>query len=288
VGDVDPTLAEVGRELLDGPLDEYVARRKAVARRLRDGGDREAAKAVEAMAKPTVVLFTALRAADDPSAVRAAVDATAEVARVQTGSGDRAALARASADRRARIDELVEAGLAAAGAAGGPGRADEVRATIDLLTRHDEVLDAWLAGTLRELPESDAGFGSLGLASVFTDAPSGSRKARSSSGTAGTRPTREAEPAAPTAAQRRAREKAEKAVEKAGTALSGADAAFEEARAALAAATGAAVEAEKALRTAVAAVEEARRAEADAEERRDAAAQDLDERRVALAQLESG
>jgi hypothetical protein len=297
VGDVDATLAEVGRELLDGPLDEYVARRKAVARRVREGGDRDAAKAIDGLGKPTVVMFAALRAADDPKAVRAAVDATTEVARVQTGSGDRAALARASADRRELIDGLVGAGLAAAGGEGGPGRADEVRAAVDLLTRHDEVLDAWLAGTLRDLPQSDAGFGSLGLASVFADAgpaPTGTRTAtsasgpRSAGGRAGTRATKDAEPAAPTAAQRRAREKAEKAVEKAETALSGADTALEEARAALAAATGAAEEAEKSLRTAVEAVEKAQRAEADAEERRDAAAQDLDERRVALGQLEAG
>jgi hypothetical protein len=297
VGDVDATLAEVGRELLGGPLEEYVARRKVVARRVRDAGERDAAKAIEGLGKPTVVMFAALRAADDPKAVRAAVDATAEVARVQTGSGDRAALARASAVRRELIDELVEAGLAAAGGGGGPGRADEVRAAVDLLTRHDEVLDTWLAGTLRELPQSDAGFGSLGLASVVADtgpAPTGSRKAEGASGArspgvpAGTRAAKAAEPAAPTAAQRRAREKVEKAVEAAEAALSGADAALEKADAAAIEARAAVANAEESLRTAEAAAQKAQRAADDALERRDAAAQDLDERRVALVELETG
>jgi hypothetical protein len=296
VGDVEATVAAVGRELLDGPLDEYVARRKAVARRLRDGGDREAAKAVEGMGKPTVVLFAALRAADDPGAVRAAVDATAEVARVQTGAGDRSALGRASADRRARIDELVATGLAAAGGGGGSGRADEVRAAVDLLTRHDEVLDAWLDGTLRDLPRSDAGFGALGLESVFADvgAGSGASTARPSRSTNETTaragrsrgPTHDdTAPTAPTAAQRRAREKAEEAVERAEAALDGATASLAEATEALARAQDAVTDAEAALRAAQRRADDARRAQAEATERRDAAAADLDERRAALDDL---
>jgi hypothetical protein len=296
VGDVEATVAAVGRELLDGPLDEYVARRKAVARRLRDGGDREAAKAVEGIGKPTVVLFAALRAADDPGAVRAAVDATAEVARVQTGAGDRSALGRASADRRARIDELVATGLAAAGGGGGSGRADEVRAAVDLLTRHDEVLDAWLDGTLRDLPRSDAGFGALGLESVFADvgAGSGASTARPSRSTKGTTaragrsrgPTHDdTAPAAPTAAQRRAREKAEEAVERAEAALDGATASLAEATEALALAQDAVTDAEAALRAAQRRADDARRAQAEATERRDAAAADLDERRAAFDDL---
>jgi hypothetical protein len=284
VGAVDTTVSEVGRELIDGPLAEYVGRRKAVARRLREAGDREAAKAVEGLAKPTVAVFAALRAADDPHAVRAAVEATAEVARVQTGSGGRRALAAASAERRARIDELVAAGLAAAGGGGGSGRADEVRATVDLLTRHEEVLDAWLDGTLRELPESDAGFAGLGLESAFgrggsADLRGGTQRRSRSAATKATAPggtsPRDDAPAAPSAAERRAREKAKRAVERAEAVMADAQAALEEAE-------GALTNAEAALHAAEAAESEARRAQAGAAARRDAAAEHLDERRAAL------
>jgi len=267
VGDPEAAAAEVGRELLDGPLDEYVARRKVVARRLREAGDREAAKVVDALGKPTVVMFAVLRAADDADAVRAAVEATAEVARVQTGAADRAALSEATAERRARIDDLVEAGLAAAGDGGGPNRADEVRSAIDLLTRHDEVLDTWLSGTLRALPVSDAGFGALGLASVFADTgPSAARSATARSrrskpsgakATAangrGDRATDDEATTQPTAAQRRARAAAEKA-------LATATAQEERTGAALDAAREAAVAADDT-------VADAQRALADAEDR---------------------
>jgi hypothetical protein len=295
VDEIDTTVAEVGHELLDGPLDEYVARRKAVARRLRVNGDREAAKAVEGLTKPTVVVFAALRAADDPAMVRAAVDATTEVARVQTGAGDRSDLARASAERRARIDELVDAGLAATGGGGGTGRADEVRAVIDLLTRHDEVLDAWLDGTLRDLPESDAGFASLGLASVSPGGGSpdvggasrtrSRRDATTGRRSGGTAPGDDV-PATPSATERRAREAAETAVERAAAVLAGAETALEEAEDALTDAEATLSEAEAARRAAETAAEEARRARDGAAQRRDAAADDLDERRAALIELD--
>ena len=266
MGDPEAAAAEVGRELLDGPLDEYVARRKVVARRLREAGDREAAKVVDALGKPTVVMFAVLRAADDADAVRAAVEATAEVARVQTGAADRAALSEATAERRARIDDLVEAGLAAASDGGGPNRADEVRSAIDLLTRHDEVLDTWLSGTLRALPVSDAGFGALGLASVFADtgpsARSGTARSRRSKPSGakataangrGDRATDDEATTQPTAAQRRARAAAEKA-------LATATAQEERTGAALDAAREAAVAADDT-------VADAQRALADAEDR---------------------
>jgi hypothetical protein len=184
------------RALLDGPLDDYVARRKAAAKALKAEGDKEGAKAIEALAKPTLTTFAVLRAADDPDAVRRAVAATDELAAVQAGSGDRAALSTATAARRQAIEDLVDAGLGALGSGAGSGlagRADEVRAAIDQLTRHPELMDPWLDGTLRELPDAgDAGFGALaGLASVFgdtggSDAPAPRRpKGRSATGAPG-------------------------------------------------------------------------------------------------------
>ena len=98
-----------------------------------------------------------LAAAADAELVRSAMAATAELVRVQAGAGDRAALTAATTARRAAIDGIVRLGVASLGG-GSEARAQEVRDLVERVSRQPELLDAWLDGTLRDVPDEGLGF----------------------------------------------------------------------------------------------------------------------------------
>jgi hypothetical protein len=145
------------RSLLEGGPDEYIARRDALAKDLKAAGDRDAASVVKSLGKPTMGLWGVLAAGADADAVRSAVDATAALVRVQAGAHDRAEISSATATRRAAIDRVVALGAAALGR-GSDARTQEVRDLVERLSRQPELLDAWLDGTLRDVPDEGLGF----------------------------------------------------------------------------------------------------------------------------------
>ena len=144
------------RTLLDGGPDEYIARRDALAKELKAGGDKDGASAIKSLVKPTMAMWAVL-AAGDADLARAAMDATTQLVAVQGRAADRAAITSATAARRKLIDQLVDRGMSAIGR-GNEARAQEVRDLLERLTRQPHLLDEWIDGTLRTVPEEGLGF----------------------------------------------------------------------------------------------------------------------------------
>ena len=82
-------------KLLAASPDEFVERRKALVRELRDAGRREEAEAVAGLRKPSAVVLAVNRAARDrPKAAASAAEAAERVAAAQV-EGDAEAFERA-------------------------------------------------------------------------------------------------------------------------------------------------------------------------------------------------
>jgi predicted ribosome quality control (RQC) complex YloA/Tae2 family protein len=93
------------------PLEEFTAARNALARRLKQDGDAEAAEHVRALAKPTVPVWTINQLArNDPGAVRSLLAAGAELRKAQeralAGRGGSDALRSAQAKQREAVRDL--------------------------------------------------------------------------------------------------------------------------------------------------------------------------------------
>ncbi len=150
-------------ELYAADPGEFVARRDALARELRQGGDREAASRVKELRRPSRAAWLLNRLARDRRAeLRAVLDAGRELAAAQDaavagrgGGGD--ALRGAQRALRAAIDGLVTE------AAGGESGAtvEKVRGTLQAAAADDELRAAVAAGWL-DREASPAGFGGLG------------------------------------------------------------------------------------------------------------------------------
>jgi hypothetical protein len=98
--------------LYELPLADFTAARKALAKRHREAGDRESAKRVEGLAKPTVAAWTLnqLVRHDRPlvTAVLAAIDRQRDLQLgALTGGLDSEALARAKAAERTALHALI-------------------------------------------------------------------------------------------------------------------------------------------------------------------------------------
>ncbi len=150
------------------PLEDFVRERDALAKALRGDGDREGAKAVKALAKPTRAAWVVNRVVreqrDAVDAVAAAADALADAqAAALSGSGG-GALRTGTEAARSAIDHVL------AGVPAGESEAtrDAVRATLHAAVIDPEARAAVLAGRLtHERPAT--GFG--GLAAVGEAAP---------------------------------------------------------------------------------------------------------------------
>jgi hypothetical protein len=91
---------------------EFVAERGATARALKEAGRTDEAAAVEAIRKPSAVVFAVNRAARArPQAARAAAKAAEQVAKAQLG-GDPDGFARARGELDESLDLLAEVALA--------------------------------------------------------------------------------------------------------------------------------------------------------------------------------
>ena len=140
------------------PLEDFVARRDALAKEIRAEGDRERAAAIKRLAKPTRAAWAVNRLARErPDEVRALVEAGEALAGAQEallGGADADVLRGAAEAARALVDAL-----AAQAPVDGATR-DKVRATLHAATVDEEARAEVAAG--RVLKERSAsGFGGL-------------------------------------------------------------------------------------------------------------------------------
>ncbi len=149
----------------------YVEARSTLAKQIRSAGDKDVAKQVQGLKRPTLAMWAVVAAADDAELVRDLVHSTEALAEAQ-GSGDREATVNATARRRAALEGVVRAAVErlAPWEPSAEARRAEIRTIVDQLSRHGELLDAWIVGTLRELPETDA-FGFAAFTGMEAPAP---------------------------------------------------------------------------------------------------------------------
>jgi hypothetical protein len=157
---------EVVEELYAAPPDEFVARRDALAKELRTGGDRDAADAVKKLRRPSVAAAAVNRlardSADDVEALLAAGEALRQA---QLGGGDRNAIRSAAHDERDAVEELV-------GKAGklSPATVEEVRQTLHAAATDEETRELVRRGVLTEARRA-AGFGGFSAVETPATAP---------------------------------------------------------------------------------------------------------------------
>jgi hypothetical protein len=133
--------------------DDFVAQRKAVAKELRDDGRAEEAAAVEALRKPTAVVFAVNRAARDrPKPARAAADAASRVKDSQLG-GDPDTFRAALGDLDDALDLLADVAVAHVAPSGKSASEAMRRRVRDLLrsaVADDDAREALARGALTE------------------------------------------------------------------------------------------------------------------------------------------
>ena len=153
-------------ELYGAPPEEFVARRDAMAKELRKGGDRAGADAVKKLRKPSVAAAAVNRLAREASDEVAGLLAAGEALRqAQLGGGDRDAIRSAARDEREAVEGLVSrAGKLSAAVA------DEVRSTLHAAAVDDEARDLIERGVLTE-GRSATGLGGFGLPATAPSPP---------------------------------------------------------------------------------------------------------------------
>jgi hypothetical protein len=192
----------------------YVDERSRLARAAKSTGDKDLGKQLQALRRPTLAMWAVVAAADDPADVRELVGVTDELAVVQ-GRGDREATVEMTKRRRAAIEAIVGTAVEALRPwePSAEARRAEIRTIVDQLSRHLELASAWIDGTLRELPETDA-FGFAAFNGMETPETSGSRPkvkpARRLTSVPPLAPDADAAPERAVAELHRARERAER------------------------------------------------------------------------------
>jgi hypothetical protein len=211
-------------ELYAVPPAEFIAERNALAKRLREDGDKKAAAGVKKLPKPSVPAWAVNRAATEaPKAARALVDSGEKLASAQSGAageGGGEQLREAMGAHQRAVDELmgeVEKALAAEGHKS-PAMADRARETLRALATDDELREEFEAGRVARDREP-VGFGSA-------PAPKAAPKKKAD-------PKREREDAAVRKKAERAEAAAAKAVARARAKAEKAEGALEDARAEL-------------------------------------------------------
>jgi hypothetical protein len=256
------------RILLEVAPDQYVTERNRVVKQAKAEKQKELASFYQALKRPSVALWAALVAAD-AEVVAKILTVTAELGEAQAGGGNAVALSAATKRRRTTLEGFVDRAVNALAMfdAGAEKRRPEIRALVDQLSRNPEVAEAWIDGTLREIPDEQFGFGAFdGIELTARDDATAPAKASGTKKAA--RPSQRAEPApkeevrdlaaerAARAAHREQVREAKKAVAEAARELTAADRKVSVARAAVR-------DAEKELRVA-----EDRRAAAEREHER--------------------
>jgi hypothetical protein len=240
------------RALLNVGPDEYVAERTRLLKAARAAGDKALASSYQSLKRPSVALWAALASADADK-VKKIVDVTTELGAIQAGGGDPGSLSTATQGRRKVLENFVGDAVKSLAEfdAGAEKRRPAIRTLVDQLSRHPELAEAWIDGTLRELPDSEFGFGSVGDLEIST--PPGSVVPTRAKQVA--KPGRRAapapkEPARDLAAERRARAERAEQVRQAKKEVEAAAREVEAAERRVAAARSGVKEAEKQLRVA--------------------------------------
>lgn len=148
-------------ELYGADPGEFIPRRKALADAARAAGDREAAKEITALRKPTRAAWVVNRLARaDPGAPQRLADLAAGL-RAAAEAKDGGRLRELSVRRGELVDGLTARALDAAGVADPPaGLREDVTATLTAALADPETADQFAGGTLTRAAEW-AGFGLL-------------------------------------------------------------------------------------------------------------------------------
>lgn len=262
---------ELGSEidkLYGVPLDEFVADRDELAKRLRREGEREAAEEVKRLRKPTAGAWALNQAVrrrrKETDALLAAGERLREAHEALLSGGDPAALRDAMREERTLASALADCAEAIASETGksGPALRDRVRSTLHAATVDEEAREELAAGRFVREREA-AGLGPFGAGAAAAAPPKGRTKARRPAakgakggrGAGGAAAARDrSAPAREEAAARERRERlaeAERSVDEARAALEDAESSHEQAAGELQAAreaVGAAEDAERETR----------------------------------------
>jgi len=149
------------------PLEDFVPERAAVAKRLRGEGEREAAKRVTALRKPSVAAWTInqlvrSRTKDVAAFTKAADGLRAAQGALLEGHGSPADLRSARAAERKAVGRLIEVarGLFPGGREPGESTLERIGATLHAAAADEAIRDEVLSGRLLRERES-SGFGDL-------------------------------------------------------------------------------------------------------------------------------
>jgi hypothetical protein len=158
-------------ELYSAPLDEFIARRTALAKQLKAEGRADEAAEVGGARKPSVPLWTVNQLARrNKPAVKKVVEAS-DALRKALGKGDHDAFAAAQKEQTDALKKLRDAARSLLGKATDPVL-ERVVSAFRTASVDDDLRDALLAGRLTEEPEA-SGFDALAGLSF---APAGPRK----------------------------------------------------------------------------------------------------------------
>ena len=157
-------LSDAARDLFALPPEEFVAARDRLAAELKDAGNADEAAEVKKLRRPSIVAWAVNAATrerpEEVAALREAGQALRRAQRKALSGGGGEDLRRATDDRRALIQSLADAGVAAIGARGGAHR-DAIAATFDAASVDDELGERLQAGTLEREARPTAGFGAI-------------------------------------------------------------------------------------------------------------------------------
>jgi hypothetical protein len=266
-------------ELYGLPLADFTRARDELARRLGREGDREVAKTVKALRKPTVAAWAlnqlARRRADDVEQLLATGERLRRAQQALLGGGNRSELQRASAEERKFVAKLTRDATALAAEAGAGATAslgERIASTLHAAALNEETAAELAAGRL--LREREA----VGLFGADSIEVRGGRRAASAAGPR----AQAAEPAAAPTPPRRRGAGAPGKGRAAGERTRQADARRREAERELAAARAAEREAGREHAAAAKATERADRRVQDAQRRADEARELADEARAGL------
>ena len=164
------------------PLEDFVPERAAVAKRLRSEGDRETAKRVTALRKPSVAAWTInqlvrSRAKDVAAFTKAADGLRAAQGALLEGRGSPADLRTAREAERKAVGRLIEVarGLFPGGREPGESTLERIGATLHAAAADEAIRDEVLSGRLLRERES-SGFGDLDVELAAAVPPKPRRK----------------------------------------------------------------------------------------------------------------
>ena len=157
-------MSDAVRDLYGLPPGEFIAARDRLAGELKEAGRADEAAEVKKLRRPSIVAWAVNAASrerpDDVGALREAGRELRRAQRKALAGGGGEDLRRATDDRRALIQTLADAGVAAIGARGGAHR-DAIAETLDAASVDDELGERLQAGILDREARPMAGFGAI-------------------------------------------------------------------------------------------------------------------------------